>query len=41
MEELEDLKAFFIEKKLLLSISLSEKHYSLGDETSSAIKKTA
>ena len=41
MEELEDLKAFFIEKKLLLSISLSEKHYALGDETSSALKKAA
>jgi MFS superfamily sulfate permease-like transporter len=41
MEELEDLKAFFIEKKLLLSISLSEKHYSMGDETSSALKKAA
>jgi MFS superfamily sulfate permease-like transporter len=41
MELLEDLKASFIEKKLFLSISLSEKHYALGRESSSALKKAA
>jgi MFS superfamily sulfate permease-like transporter len=41
MEELEDLKASFQEKKLFLSVSLSEKHYALGAECSSALKKAA
>ena len=41
MEELEDLKSSFLEKNLLLSISLSDKHYALGEESSSAIKKAA
>lgn len=41
MEVLEDLKASFSEKKLFLSISLSEKHYALGEESSSALKKAA
>ncbi len=41
MIELEELKQFFSSKSLSLTILLSEKHYSLGKEACSALKKAA
>jgi hypothetical protein len=41
MEELEELKKVFYEKQLSLSLKLSPKHFSLGKEHCSSLKKAA
>lgn len=41
MEELDGLRILFKGKNIFLSIGLSEKHYALGEESSSALKKAA